>query len=126
MLYLTPPLVFCLLVLNASVASAQTPSQTNTKTKQDLLEQLAKEEQKVAPAATGKELKIQRIRTEDGGSRIDELRVGGETQSITVQPKANVPPWEVQPTDGARSRPDANDKRGGETGAPRVWNVMKF
>ena len=31
--------------------------------------------------------KIERIRHEDAGSRIDEVRVGGQTQSITVQPK---------------------------------------
>ena len=32
--------------------------------------------------------RVERIRIEDGGSRVDEVRVGGQTQSITVQPKA--------------------------------------
>src|SRR5512145_212609 len=39
----------------------------------------------------GPEQKIERIRHEDAGSRIDELRVGGETKHITVSPKGNAP-----------------------------------
>lgn len=60
---------------------------------------------------------IERIRTEDGGSRIDELRVGGQTQSIVVQPKLDVPAYEVRPT----------DMRGGSgQGGARVWNFLRF
>lgn len=63
---------------------------------------------------------------EDGGSRVDELRVGGQTQSINVQPKgSDMPAYEVKSPDGARSRSGSNS--GAETNtAPRVWNVMKF
>ncbi|RAR75943.1 hypothetical protein AX018_105916 [Paracidovorax anthurii] len=71
--------------------------------------------------------RVERIRIEDGGSRVDELRVGGQTQSITVQPKAGseMPEYEVQPTDGVRARPGS--RNGAETiTGPRVWNVMKF
>lgn len=85
-----------------------------------------------APLDRGPELdprknqKIERIRIEDGGNRIDEVRVGGETQSITVQPKAAVPPYEMQPSDLARSRPA--DRREGLSGSSsqRVWNVFGF
>jgi hypothetical protein len=70
--------------------------------------------------------KIERIRIEDAGNRIDEVRVGGETQSITVQPKAGVPAYAIQPTDMARSRPQDNrDGLSGATGR-RVWNVLDF
>ena len=31
--------------------------------------------------------------------------MGGQIQSVTVQPKANVPAYELQPSDLARSRP---------------------
>jgi hypothetical protein len=65
---------------------------------------------------------IERIRTQDAGSRIDELRVGGETQSITVQPAANVPAYEVKPTDTSRAGSAADT---GSTGS-RFWNVFKF
>ncbi|RYY81067.1 MAG: hypothetical protein EOO24_42835 [Comamonadaceae bacterium] len=73
-----------------------------------------------------KNQRIERIVTEDGGNRIDELRVGGETQAITVQPKAPVPAYEIQPTDLARSRPA--DRRDGLSGGggQRVWNVFGF
>lgn len=72
-----------------------------------------------------KNQKIERIHVEDAGARVDEVRYGGQTQSITVQPKANVPAYEVRPNSDARDRPGT-----GETGTngngPRVWNVMKF
>jgi hypothetical protein len=67
---------------------------------------------------------IERIRTEDAGSRIDELRVGGETQSITVQPAANVPPYEVRPMDASRAG-SGSAADTGSTGS-RFWNILKF
>jgi hypothetical protein len=72
-----------------------------------------------------KNQKIERIHVEDAGNRIDEVRVGGQTQSIVVQPKAAVPAYEIQPSDLARSRPD--DSREGLAGRKqRVWNVLGF
>jgi hypothetical protein len=53
--------------------------------------------------ANGVEQRIERIHLEDAGSRIDELRVGGETQSIDVQPKGGMPPYQIQPASGERS-----------------------
>ncbi len=71
---------------------------------------------------------IERIRTEDTGARIDELRVGGETQKITVQPKAGVPAYEIKPAEGARGAAPAAAPAaaGGDTNGSRVWNVLKF
>lgn len=62
--------------------------------------------------------RIERIRVEDGGSRVNELRVGGETKNITVQPKVgNLPSYEVQPqnTEGADG-----------TNGRRVWRALQF
>lgn len=70
--------------------------------------------------------KVERIRVEDQGARIDELRVGGQTRSITVQPKANVPEYEFQPTDLARSRPADNRDGLSSPGSQRVWNFFRF
>ena len=67
---------------------------------------------------------IQRIRTEDAGTRIDELRVGGETQQITVQPKTGGVAYEVKPAEGARGTAPASTSN--ETNGSRVWNVLKF
>jgi len=71
------------------------------------------------------EQRIEHIRVEDGGSRVDEVRYGGQTQSITVQPKAQVPEYEITPTDGARRRPAARDGAESDTGQ-RVWKVLGF
>jgi hypothetical protein len=66
--------------------------------------------------------KIERIVVEDEGSRVEEVRVGGQTQTVTVQPRGGLPAYEMQPSDLARSRPA--DRRDG--GAQRVWNVLSF
>ena len=79
------------------------------------------------PATSGRAGKaVQRIRIEDAGTRIDEVRVGGETQSITVQPKTGnkVPPYEVKPSDSTKG--SAPSTPSNETVGPRVWNVLKF
>jgi hypothetical protein len=82
-----------------------------------------KQENSAAPSKRNQ--RIEHIRVEDAGSRVDETRVGGQTQSITVQPKVGeMPSYEVQSNDGARSsrsRSDTNDTTG-----TRVWNVIKF
>ncbi len=68
--------------------------------------------------------KAEYIHVEDAGSRIDEVRIGGQTQSIHVQPKVgNMPGYEVKPTDGARSRPDGF---GDTQNKKRVWNIGNF
>jgi hypothetical protein len=73
-----------------------------------------------------KNQKIERIRIEDGGNRIDELRVGGQSQSVTVQPKAgDMPAYELPPSDMARSRP-ADSREGFSGRKQRVWNVFDF
>ncbi|HET8745259.1 MAG TPA: hypothetical protein VFM98_06625 [Ramlibacter sp.] len=72
-----------------------------------------------------KNQKIERITIEDKGNRIEELRVGGQTQNVTVQPKANVPPYEMQPDDMGRSRPSAS-REGFSGRKQRVWNVLDF
>lgn len=78
-----------------------------------------------APAGGGRpDQKIQRIHTEDAGTSIDELRVGGETQKITVQPKTGGPAYEVKPAVGARGTPPAAGS--GDTNGSRVWNLFKF
>ena len=77
-----------------------------------------------ASGAAGGERSIERIRIEDAGSRIDELRVGGETQQITVQPKTAVPAYEVKPAEGARGNAPASGTS--DTNGSRVWNIFKF
>ena len=72
-----------------------------------------------------KNQKIERLHHEDAGNTIDELRVGGQTQNITVQPKAAVPAYEIEPDDMARSRPSDN-RDGFAERKQRVWNLFHF
>ena len=110
--------VFALLLTLAVAASAQTAAPAPA----------------VAPDAAGTtpntralpQKATKHIRTEDAGTRIDEVRVGGETQSITVQPKtgSNVPAYEVKPSDSTKGSAPSSSK--GDTNGSRVWNVLKF
>jgi len=118
---LTSPIACVLLLAFASASAlAQNTSENSLQGKQDKREQLSNTEQK-APRV---EQRTERIHLEDQGSTVDELRIGGQTRSITVQPAAgNMPAYEVLPSDGVRNRP----QNGAEsTTGPRVWNVMKF
>ena len=72
-----------------------------------------------------KNQKIERLKNEDSGATIEELRVGGQTQAVTVQPKANVPAYEMQPSDMARTRP-ADSREGLAGRSQRVWNIFGF
>jgi hypothetical protein len=70
--------------------------------------------------------RIERIVHEDSGSRIQELRYGGQTEAIEVQPKGDLPAYQVEP--GHLSRTRAGDQRNGLSGAggQRSWNVFRF
>ena len=107
-------LVAALAALPLAAAVAQTPAPAPG---------VAASQAKPARAARSDQ-KIQRIRTEDAGSRIDELRVGGETEKITVQPKIGGAPYEVKPAEGARGTPPPTTSN--DTNGSRVWNVLKF
>ena len=70
--------------------------------------------------------RIERIRIEDAGSRIDELRVGGETQSIVVSPKGGMPAYDVIPDPGNHNLTRGERGSTGTTGGTRVWKVLGF
>jgi hypothetical protein len=72
-----------------------------------------------------KNQKIEHLTTEDKNNRIDEVRVGGQTQSVTVQPKNGAPAYEMQPNDMSRSRAGGS-RDGFAERQQRVWNVFGF
>jgi hypothetical protein len=72
-----------------------------------------------------KNQKIERIHIEDAGNTIDELRVGGQTENITVKPKSDLPAYQVPADNLARTRP-ADDRDGFAGHGQRVWNVLGF
>jgi hypothetical protein len=72
------------------------------------------------PAKAPVEQRTEVITHEDAGSRIDELRVGGQTKRIDVQTKTSVPAYQVQPV-------DANSPADGQgTAGKSSWRVLKF
>jgi len=69
---------------------------------------------------------VRRSVTEDEGSRIDELRVRGQTERVTVTPKVGFrKPYEIITGNAGR---DPFDGTGGARSAvgKRVWNVLDF
>ncbi len=86
-------------------------------------------ERQAAPAANSAsrtDRRIERILIEDSGARIDELRVGGETQSITVSPKGGMPAYDILPA-GANLGPAGIDRGSSAArGGTRVWKILGF
>lgn len=77
-------------------------------------------------AARDNEPKVQLTVIEDDATRIEELKVRGQTQRITVQPKqGGMKPYEIIPADQGR---DMSDSAGSQRGAAgkRVWRVLTF
>lgn len=109
-----PLFILFLCCLAPGLALAQTPAKTPPTS-----------QRKPADPAAGKtEQKIEKIRHEDAGSRIDELRVGGETKSITVKPKGDMPAYDMGNQTGNRN-PAATDAESGKGGSPG-WKVLGF
>ncbi len=99
----------CMLGLASTCAWAQTAPPTPTQT--------------ATPAG---EPAVQRTVIEDDGSRIDELKVRGQTQRITVQPKVGTTKaYQIITSDGARSLSDSHSAANGSAGK-RVWQVLSF
>jgi hypothetical protein len=78
-----------------------------------------------APAANAGD-RIERITHEDSLSRIEELRVGGQTQSIEVQPKNGAPAYQITTEQGlAPARGDVAGQRTGNAGRSS-WRILSF
>lgn len=67
---------------------------------------------------------VQHIVVEGENSRVEELRVRGQTRSVTVKNK-NAPTYEIVIGDGSR---DLSSDGGAQKGAAgqRVWRVLSF
>lgn len=115
-----------LLGLLTSTVLAQNPSQNGLQANESARKQLSIQEQ--SPAGDGRvQQRTERLQHEDRGNRIDELRVGGTTRSIAVQPKhSEMPAYDVQPQGGERGNVQAPRTGSDGTAGNRVWNMMKF
>jgi len=68
---------------------------------------------------------VKRTVIDDGRARIEELRVRGQLQKVTVAPKGGVPGYEILLGDGAHPIGDDPGTSRGSAGK-RVWNVFRF
>ena len=81
------------------------------------------------PPQRGGEPAVQRTVIEDDGSRIEELRVRGQTRRILVQPKVGPKAgYEILTGDGLREPPAGGGNASASQGATgqRVWHVLSF
>jgi starvation-inducible outer membrane lipoprotein len=97
------------LALAASSAAAQTPPANAAR----------------EPLEPRRNQKIERIVIQDESNRIEELRVGGQTERVQVQPK-EAPAYEVLTPHMSRSRPADHRDGMSSAGGKRVWNVLSF
>ena|GEM_PF-997924 len=75
-------------------------------------------------AANASEPRVQYTVIEDDSTRIEELKVRGQTQRITVSPKG-MKSYEILPASEGR---DMSDSAGSQRGAAgkRVWRIFNF
>lgn len=69
--------------------------------------------------------RAERITHEDKLTRIDELRVGGQTQRINVQPKNGAPAYEIAPVRSAEPPGQGASERTGNSGKSS-WRIFNF
>jgi hypothetical protein len=80
-----------------------------------------------APASDRPTPKFERIVVEDGGSRVEEIRVGGVTRQIEVQTKSGLPNYHIQPNQVQGPATPASERTGQPGGAGRsTWRVLDF
>ena len=69
---------------------------------------------------------VQRTVIEDKLSKVEELRVRGQLQKVTVDNKGRAPNYEVLTHDGSRDIADGGIVGLGGAAGKRVWNVLRF
>lgn len=79
-----------------------------------------------APASERGEPNVKHTVIEDDGAKIDELRVRGQVQRVTVTPKVGVTkPYEIIVSRTGRAAVNGEPSNNGAVGK-RVWNVLDF
>jgi hypothetical protein len=79
-----------------------------------------------AMAADTPDARVENIVVEDDRTRIEERRVRGETEKVTVQPKnSKAPAYEIVMGDGSRDLMAGPGSNRGTVGQ-RVWRLLNF
>jgi hypothetical protein len=71
---------------------------------------------------------VERIVHEDAGSRVQELKVGGQTKQIEVQTKTDLPAYQINPADAVQGPANPDGQRTGNAGSAgrATWRLFKF
>ena len=78
-----------------------------------------------SPATSAPGDRIERITNEDALTRIQELRVGGQTQSIDVAPKNGAPAYQIAPQPAGALPGETGGKPTGNAGRSS-WRLLNF
>lgn len=117
-------LLACMLAGSATGAWAQAPAAPPDSSSGNAASALSIEDTSTQPSAQNQ--RIERLSHEDAGSRVDELRVGGRSKSVTVTPKTGAPAYEIVPNDPSRNRGDNSNGDGSSPTGRRVWKLGNF
>jgi hypothetical protein len=80
-----------------------------------------------APITGAPEPAVQTTVIEDQGAKVEELRVRGQVQRITVTPKiAGAKPYQVLPTDVGRDSMAGGTNPGRGISGRSVWHALSF
>ena len=74
----------------------------------------------------GGEPAVQHTVIDDKTAHIDELRVRGQLQNVTVRPKGKLPEYEVLTGSNARDLPEQGINRSSGLEGKRVWSLLRF
>ncbi len=78
-----------------------------------------------APATSAPGDRIERITNEDALTRIQELRVGGQTQTIDITPKNGAPAYQIAPQPAGALPGETGGKPTGNAGRSS-WRLLNF
>ena len=120
------PLLFALFLLSLATCQAQAQAQTPAPVPPATAAAATAPANGQPARGSRPDQRIEHIQIEDKSVRIDELRFGGETQNITVQPTNGMPAYEVVPANGARSRPQGERDSASGNAGQRVWKLFNF
>lgn len=115
--YRISAILITLFIVSSCAQNNNTNSNSSETTTQPL-EQIQESDQSQSPPKEPPPNDPDRIRIQDDNAQIDELRVGGQTQSIEVKPQNSMPAYEVVP----RSPGNPDDPAAGRS----RWRILSY
>lgn len=107
---------------------AQTATQAAVSSESPVVYERVVSDSAQSPVQTEPEAPRSAVRSyqQDAGSRIEELRVHGQTREITVTPSGAMPSYEVVPGGDNRNNAISSGRSNDGTNGPRRWKIGEF